>query len=218
MIHSTAKWSGSMARPETAWRADPVWAGEMVVCVASGASLMQADIDLCRGRRVIAVNDCWRLAPWADCLFAADASWWQAKGPRPDEFAGMRVTTDRTNPPGCKVMLWNRMTGLAADRRYLCTGANSGYSAVNLAVHLNNGTAPIVLLGYDMTGEHFFGRHPEPLRNPEESHFRQWRENFATLAEAAAKRDRPIEIINASRETALTCFPCMPLEEALQLQ
>lgn len=216
-MHSNAQWSGSIAKPEMAWRADPVWAGEMVVCIASGGSLRQSDVDLCRGRRVIVVNDCWRLAPWADCLFAGDRSWWDEKGPAPAEFAGMRVTTDRSNPPGCKVMLWNRMTGLAADRRYLATGANSGYSAVNLAVHLNNAAAPIVLLGYDMAGEHWFGRHPKPLRNPEEPHFRQWRENFATLARAAAERDRPIKIINASRETALSCFPRMSLEQALAI-
>lgn len=108
------------------------------------------------------------------------------------------------------------MTGLAADRRYLVTGANSGYSAVNLAIHLNNG-APVVLLGYDMTGSHWFGQHPAPLRNPEELHFRQWREHFATLAEAARRRDKTIEIINATRETALICFPRMSLEDALVL-
>jgi hypothetical protein len=111
-------------------------------------------------------------------------------------------------------MHWQRSGGLSEDRACLVTGANSGYAAVSLAVHLNNG-APIILLGYDMCGEHWFGRHEEPLRNPRDESFLDWRGMFFGLSLAA--KERNITIINASRKTALTCFPQMSLEEALEL-
>jgi hypothetical protein len=55
---------------------EPVWAGETAVLVASGPSLCPSDVDRVRGRaRVIAVNDGYRLAPWADVLYACDRRW-----------------------------------------------------------------------------------------------------------------------------------------------
>jgi len=48
--------------------ADPsvprLWPGETFVCLASGPSLTQADVDYCRGKaRVIAIKDVLHLAP-----------------------------------------------------------------------------------------------------------------------------------------------------------
>ena len=51
--------------------------GRPCVVVASGPSLTAEDVDYCRERAaVIVVNDNYKLAPWADVLYAADPEWW----------------------------------------------------------------------------------------------------------------------------------------------
>lgn len=88
---------------------------------------------------------------------------------------------------------------------------NSGASAIGLAVHL--GAQRVILLGYDCqkTGgrAHWHGDHPKGLGNA--GSLDKWPAQFAKLA-----RDfRNFDIMNCTRETALTCFPRVPLERAL---
>lgn len=83
-------------------------------------------------------------------------------------------------------------------------GGNSGFQAVNLAYIM--GAKTILLLGFDMFGTHFFGKHPPKLDVM--SPFRNFIESFASI-----KKD--VEIINCSRQTALDCFPKMPIESVL---
>jgi hypothetical protein len=50
----------------------------IVVCVASGHSLTKEDVEYCKGKaKVYIVNDGYKLAPWADLLYAAhtDRDW-----------------------------------------------------------------------------------------------------------------------------------------------
>ena len=63
------------ARPAgKAWRAGGQWAGDTCCILATGPSLTPDQAEYAKGKaRVIAVNDAWRLAPWADILYACDA-------------------------------------------------------------------------------------------------------------------------------------------------
>ncbi|EPV0130428.1 hypothetical protein [Pseudomonas aeruginosa] len=88
---------------------------------------------------------------------------------------------------------------------------NSGGGAVSLAIA--RGAKRIILLGYDMqkTGgmSHWHGDHPRGLGSA--GKISEWPVEFENL-----KRKNPgIEIINCTRETALTCFARRPLEDAL---
>src|SRR4051794_36846444 len=65
----------------------PDWTGGSVVIIASGPSLTVADCETVRnwrvgtpGSRVIVINTSFRMAPWADVLYACDAGWWQEYG------------------------------------------------------------------------------------------------------------------------------------------
>jgi hypothetical protein len=102
--------------------------------------------------------------------------------------------------------------GIAKAPGCIRDGGNSGYQAVSLAILF--GAARIVLLGFDMqaTGRrlHWHADHGDGLANPVPQKFKDWSARFAQLAKLS-----PVEIINASRETALGCFPRIPLEEAL---
>lgn len=83
-------------------------------------------------------------------------------------------------------------------------GGNSGFQAVNLAYML--GAKTILLLGFDMFGEHFFGKHPDKLDVP--SPFKTFIESFNTIT-------KDVEIINCSRMTDLNCFPRMRIQSVL---
>jgi hypothetical protein len=205
-----------------AWRAisqvpvPRLWPGETVVCIGTGPSLTQADVDYCRGRaRVIAIKNAIEMAPWADALYGAgdDAggnTWWRRVGPTLT-FGGLRYCLDPSAKAYASVLKMDRDGGLSSDPSKLCLGRHSGYQAINLAVHF--GAAKIVLLGYDLqpTGgrDHFFGRHPHGLQLPYHA-FHHW---FPSILEPL--KVLGVAVINASRQTALAIFPMMSIEEAL---
>lgn len=192
------------------------WPGETVVCLATGPSLTQADVDYVRGKaKVIAINDAYRLAPWADALYACDAKWWGWHKGVP-EFTGPKWSMDgspwnntRATYPDIQRLRNSGPDGLEHHPGALKNGRNSGYQAINLAVHY--GAAKIVLLGYDMQPSggksHFFGEHP----NRQQSPYAQFRLRFTGLVKPLAKLQ--IAILNCTRRTALNCFPKAALED-----
>jgi hypothetical protein len=192
-----------------------LWPGETVVCIGSGPSLTQEDVDACRGRRVIAIKNAVEMAPWADVLYgsgsdACGRTWWSREGPRL-VFGGLRYALDHEARHWASILAMDTTNGLALDPSRLALGGHSGYQAINLAVHL--GAARVVLLGYDMqaTGgkEHFFGPHPHGVPPP----FAHFVQCFPAIVDPLQQAG--VEVVNASRVTALTIFPRMSLAEAL---
>lgn len=182
-----------------------------VVVMATGPSLTPAQCHLVRqaGVAAIAVNDAYRLAPWADVLYAADAQWWHAHAQDALKFSGLKLTADRTVTYRHVIkMKQTGKEGYDPEPGCVRTGGNSGYQALHVAIQA--GARRVVLLGYDMGGAHFFGRHPHPLRNTPEHAFANWIRRFPAL------NGRGAEIVNCTPGSALTCYPRMPLEEALQ--
>jgi hypothetical protein len=167
---------------------------------------------------VLAVKDAIRLAPWADALYGAgrDAGgWWPRNGPTLTNYSGWRFTLDPKAAPWATVLRETGFTGLERDPSGLRTGKNSMYQAINLAVHL--GARRIVLLGCDLQpgpqGEqHWFGSHPWGTRSWSELG-PMVRPLFETLVTPLAELG--IDIVNASRQTALTCFRQATLDDAL---
>ena len=186
-------------------RVPRLWPESTFVCLGCGPSLIPADVEACRGRaRVLAVNDAWRLAPWADVLYACDARWWRHYQGVP-AFHGLKFGLEPVIYRDVQTLQDTGPEGLEVEPTGLRTGRNSGYQAINLAVHL--GARRILLLGYDMqrTGgaAHFFGEHPEGLRQP--SPFETFLAAFPTLLGPLATLR--IDLVNCSRHTALTSVP-----------
>jgi hypothetical protein len=188
--------------------------GGTVVCLAGGPSLTQADVDYCRGKAtVIAINDAYKLAPWADVLYACDKRWWDwHKGV--GSFKGLKYALQRPalKWPGVRILQNTGPHGLELKRNGVRNGKNSGYQAMNVAVHL--GAKRIVLLGYDMHipqggPSHWFGEHPLGGPPPVGS----FRGMFRGLVQPL--RELGIEVINCSRVTELDAFPRQPLESVL---
>ena len=194
------------------------WPGETVVVIATGPSLTQDDVDACRGRaRIICINDAYKMAPWADALYATDARWWHWHAGVPS-FTGPKWsmehsawTLHRALYPDIQRLRNTGPNGLESDPSGLRNGRNSGYAAVNLAVHY--GAARIVLLGFDMQAvkgrSHFFGEHPNRQRSP----YNQFRRCFEFLVKPLKKRG--VSVINCSRHSLLECFPKADLRQTL---
>ena len=98
--------------------------------------------------------------------------------------------------------------GLGKDRVHF--GGNSGFQAINLAYLW--GAARIVLLGFDCKPvggkDHWFGQHPQGLTQVQP--YDLWLDHFPQLA-YELKREG-VEVINCSRDTALTCFERATIE------
>lgn len=186
--------------------------GETIAIFATGPSLTAEDVNFVRGKaRVIAVNDSYVLAPWADVLWASDGKWWGwPKHQGVPAFSGLKFSLEGTRFRDVKVLKHTGKSGLELSPTAVKHGEGGGYAAINCAVHL--GANRIVLLGYDLSywpnGEtHFFGHHQErSTRRPEKNI-----EVYSTLVEPL--KALKITVINSTRRTALRCFPRQPLNE-----
>lgn len=181
--------------------------------LAGGPSLTQEDIDACRGRaRVLAVKDTIRLAPWADVLYACDARWWKHHADT-ITFAGPKFGLEPfEGRPDVGRLRHTGIEGLETEPDGVRTGRNSGYQAIQVAVHL--GATHIVLLGFDMGPDahgrrHWFSAHPWHSDPP----FHLFLPAFDTLVAPLARLG--VTVVNATRLTALRAFPRVSLEEAL---
>jgi hypothetical protein len=188
------------------------WSGETVACIGSGPSLHADDVGYLRGRcRVIAVNDNYKLAPFADVLYACDLKWWDWHKGAPG-FAGSKWTqdSDAAHKYCLNYIKAIAGSGLSLEPGVIHTGQNSGFQAINLAHQF--GAGRVLLVGYDMKigsdgKAHWFGEHPDKAR----SVYKHWLRHFDAIA-----RQGVIEVINCTRDSALTMFPMQKLADALQ--
>ena len=168
-----------------------------------------------KGWQLLTVNNSWKLAPWADVMFAGDLQWWDRYGHEVKGFAGERWTRDEAAALRHRLRLvrLRHGTGLCREQGHIHSGGNSGYQAINLAWHF--GAKQIVLLGFDMHrhgGGHWHVEHEGMLSAPE-GHISQWRRNFEALA--FDLRAAGVEVVNATKGTALAAFPHRSLRDCL---
>lgn len=165
------------------------------------------------------INTTFRLAPWADVLYACDEKWWDCYAAEvAATTAAERWTVDVAGAAKHALNWIEGVVGQGLCKRVgrLFLGGNSGYQAVGLAYQW--GAARIVLLGYDMqqTGgrAHWHKDHPGRLGNI--GMYEAWVGRFVELARDLLAES--IQVINATRVTALSCFRQQPIDEALDMQ
>lgn len=197
-----------------------LFSNQTIVCMGSGPSLCMDDVRLCYAHaRILAVNDAWRLTgPQADVLFGPDAEWWKWRKDDSDTFFPWQLWTLDPEAVQWRSRLhcvnFHGQEGIEFnDPAVVRTGGHGGYTAINIAVHL--GAKKIVLLGYDMQPgpdgrNHFFGEHP----NGHHVNYEFKLGVYAALPALLASHN--IEIVNASRVTAIPYIKRVTLEEALQ--
>jgi hypothetical protein len=220
-------------------RTSPVgsdWAGDPCIVVATGPSLTPEVIEQIRRERwrapwrVVAVNDAYRVTPWADAMYACDNHWWLNAQRDFSKFSGELWTSHEeiNHPhevhandsreilkrfPAVRVVAGIEGHEFSFDPRLIRYGLNSGFQAINLA--LLKGCRQIVLVGFDsrhVNGQaHFFGNHPEGIPTSTSDGYLSHVEPFNR---AAKKLPKDVKIINATPGSAIKCFPIMSFEDA----
>lgn len=199
--------------------------GETIVVIGGGSSLTAEDVSYCRDKaRVVAVKEagCCRIpgkeapAPWADVLYAADEKYWRFVKGAP-EFKGLKYAIEQredyppVNWPDVQVLKNMGEHGLELDPSGLRTGFNSGYQAINVAVHL--GAARVILLGFDCWrfsfDQNWFGPHPTHLESP----YPLFLQAFNTIVQPL--KAAGVDVVNCSPQTMLKAFRQAPLREVL---
>lgn len=157
-----------------------IWA----VLAPGGSLTPEVVTQACDGvRGVVAVSNAYQLAPFADALVSGDSAWWHAN-PEALKFRGLKYSAGLVK---------------GVTRLGHMAGKNSGLMGVKVAVML--GATHIHLHGFDMHGTHFFGSHPEPLKDPTEASFQRFRGQFAKY------KPRGVVILNCTPGSKLTCYP-----------
>lgn len=193
----------------------PKFKDQTIYLVGGGPSLKGFDFNKLKGKKVIAINKAFVHIPFADVMYWTDNrfyNWFKAKI---HEFKGMKVT-NKPKPVADDIINLrdSGRTGLDLDKSSLRHGNNSGYAAINLAVHL--GAKKIVLLGYDMglqgNKSHWHDGYATPANR--KVYQNSMMPHFNTLVEPL--RNLGIEIWNANPTSNLKCFPKCSLEDGLK--
>jgi hypothetical protein len=173
--------------------------------------------------KVIAIKEGIQLCPWADMVYGCDAPWWRYRRGLPN-FQGLKVSWEGNKVPEISDLRYLKIVSLqrgkySNDLQFdeigaVGSGGNSGFQALNLAAQL--GAASIILIGFDMSdagGLHWYGRNRwMGANNPQPSQFDRWRAAFD--AAAPVLKAKGIQVFNASKSSALRCFPFVELEQA----
>lgn len=144
-------------------------------------------------------------------LYACDDKWWERYHAEVVEsgFGGELWTQDNRSAQRFRLRRVQGAQGHGLGKSMVHWGGNSGYQCINLAYLW--GALRIVLLGFDMQKTdgkaHWFGDHPKGLHKT--SPYEQWVAKFGRLA--ADLSEEGVEVINATRETALRCFVRAPI-------
>lgn len=164
------------------------------------------------------VNATYRLAPFADLLYAADGAFWRNDaGAR--AFPGLKVTQTLRDARryGLETVKLNASTRTMLFEAFgeIGAGGNSGFQAVNLVAQ--TGAARIVLVGFDYSlerGVHWHGKHPPGMNNPSASNLSRWAGDLDRAAPLLAAMG--VDVLNVSPHSSLTAFRRCTLEEALK--
>lgn len=200
------------------WTVPPEWVGETAFLLGCGPSLAQAHTSQLRDAgRVIAINDAYLKAPWADVLYFTDRKWYQQHAEQvAAAFWGRHIVTLDNRLDGVKTLRSTGQTGLETDPACLRHGSNSGYAAIGLAYHF--GATRIVLIGYDMQlqGGQTHWRHRE--KDAGEAFQRTLTNvmlpNFSSLVTPLAEAG--VEVINCTPGSALKVWPIESLDVVLE--
>jgi hypothetical protein len=203
--------------------------GRTVCCIATGPSLAQYDIDVARqkGFALFGCNNVWELTK-LDVLYCCNENWWDHYwSPTLAEYPASKWTGSKEAAKryGLNWINGYDRPGLSSNPDYVHHGHGSGFSLVNLAFLM--GARRIVLLGYDLkyapdyqgpteqpgsTPRHYFGEYPKALQHWPRMEVRGGvHVGLVQRYESVAKQGA-VEIINCSRDTALTCFQRMSID------
>lgn len=198
------------------------WSGKTCVILASGPGLTTEQVEHARLAALhddvvaIAINSTFKLAPWADVVYAGDLQWWRTYNKEVKKACPGASLWTIDHQAASHYQL-NRVKGVnrpGLGLNVVHTGGNSGYQAINLAFLF--GCRRILLLGFTMRvidgRKHWHPDHPAPLTQvvlPDE-----WRHKFVRMVDDL--RQHGCQVVNCDPLSALTVFPVGTIEEELK--
>lgn len=198
----------------------PDFSGDRVLIVASGPSAETVPLETAKDKaRFIAINESWKLCPWADLLYACDGAWWKANEGAA-AFGGLRATQDQTvrvRFPDVQHVKCRRGVSriLIDDSGEVGDGRTSLFQALNLVVRAGPPRV-IGLVGADMRldyGMHWHGPHRGELNNPREKIVERWREALDGVADQLSGLG--VTVFNLSAISTLQNYRKVTLQEFL---
>lgn len=182
------------------------WEGRTVFLLGGGPSLRGFDFASLQGRGVVvAINDAFRVAPWASEVFSIDTVWLRNRERELHAFAGRIVAAVPDNFETTLPGLWlHRRRGpwISDDMSEIRTGDNSGFAALGMAAM--RGASRIALLGYDMNGPgHFHAGYPWHCRFGSNC-YPTWVRFFSRIARPLHARG--VRVVNCNPRSAIRCF------------
>lgn len=205
------------------WKVKREWAGEDVFILAGGPSVLQQDLSLLTGRRVIAINSAYEAKPDSDILFFADLRWWKHNRRLVEKAFKGRVATVSSHAQGDLLRLrrcvpidpkTKEVTALSTRPFEVVMQRTSLHGAINLAVHL--GAKRIVLLGADL-GPDKTGRTEHHRPHPWKRRPNTWRVKLEQLVYLGPALDKlGVQVVNVSGISSINWWPQVKrLEDAL---
>lgn len=205
--------------PKTFKKIEPIWKGETVYLIGGGPSLKGFEWNKLRGKKTIAINKAIKFWPEADAVYWTDGRVWTWLSKEISDFKGLKFTIrpHRDYTEDIHILRRGIKYGLESSKDTLAHGNNSGYAAINLAIHL--GAKRIVLLGYDMGNDgknsHFHDGYPVGA-TAENIYKNQFLPGFDILKEQIKGKD--IQIYNACPTSKLNTFKKITIDEALSFR
>jgi hypothetical protein len=213
-----------------------IWSPDDVcIILAGGPSLRDQNhypiLNLAQHLRIITINDSWRLVPFGEIHYFCDEKWWSDQIARNYRALNVNYSFHDSiylqtwigshdsfiDHPQVRHLNLTGQQGLETDPTGLRHGSNSGYQAINLAYHY--GAKKIILLGYDMhvaaNGRTHWHDAPRQAPNAFADILKQTMlPHFQTLVEPL--EDEGVQVINATPDSELKCFPMMSLEDVIK--
>lgn len=210
------------------WAIPPIWKDKTAYILGGGPSLL--GMDLCQGlerllenKRVIGVNNAFRLGSWVDICWFGDAKWFEWNYKELAEYSGLKVTCNPnflTNKKyfgsGILTVGRGKSNGIEIRNEYVAWNRSSGASAINFAYHL--GVKRVILLGFDMhsteANHNWHKKHKgKSVNNAKFDPYPRFLKVFSQIKKEADILG--MEILNATIESALTAFPMVNIEDVI---
>lgn len=184
-----------------------------VFIVGGGPSVKEIDLDKLKGKKIIAVNNAYKLFSELTAIYWADGSWADQHHKGLDQHSCQlrfhsrnkpKLDDKHKGPYGCTVLKKTGDYGYDPEPHHV-RGNNSGVQALNLIINMK--PKRIFLLGFDMrridNKTHWHDDHI--LQVPSDVYTDMFIPSINSLAEELKNYNTP-DIINCSLYSAVRCF------------
>lgn len=198
------------------------WIGEKVFIIGGGPSVNDYDISLIQGKgRVIATNNAYKIASWADWLVFADSVWYDwhkdnLKDVTMSIISGGYFSNLHSLHPNIVNWRTSNLPGLITN--YTggnLSGKNAGHMAISLAEFL--GSRTIILIGFDMnTNAPSSQWHNEHKRATNTFMYEsEFIPEFNQVAEEL--KSKGVRVFNVNKDSAIKCFDYISFKDSLDI-